>query len=110
MGEVDPAKATGGFDELQASRRVVFEIIRQYEPWEVPPPLKTDLVYPWSGEAYRAIQPRVPGDDDVLPEELRQRPERAEDDLEAVEFDDEDSEDLEFDAGNGSQDDSEVSE
>lgn len=110
MGEVDPAQATGGFDELQASRRVVFEIIRQYEPWEVPPPLKTDLVYPWSGEAYRAVQPRVPGDDDELPAELRQRPERTEDDLEAVEFDDEDSEDLDFDAEDGAQDDSEVSE
>ncbi|HMV67255.1 MAG TPA: OmpA family protein [Myxococcota bacterium] len=94
MGEVQPADATETYDTLQASRRVVFHIVRQYEAWETPPTYKLDLKYPWNGEPYQAIQPTIPAEgDEVLQEELKQRPKPQDDDLKGVDFDDKDDED-----------------
>jgi hypothetical protein len=59
-----------------------------------------DLRYPWSGEDYRAVQPRMPSPDEIMgiPELERERPERTEDDLEELSFDaSEEEEDIEFD-------------
>lgn len=95
MGEVLPAEATGGYDELQASRRVVFHIVRQYEAWEQPPAYDLDLKYPWTGEPYRAVQPRMPSVDEIANEAagepiLRKAPERGKDEeLKNVTFDEE---------------------
>ncbi|MCB9663521.1 MAG: OmpA family protein [Alphaproteobacteria bacterium] len=97
MGEVVPIDATGGIDELKESRRVVFKISRQYEEWETPPQYELDQVYPWNGETYEAQQPRMPtaeermGLDELLPS--TKRPERSEDTLKDVSFDDEEDDD-----------------
>lgn len=101
MGEVVPAEATGGYDELQASRRVVFHIVDQIEEWESPPEYPLDLRYPWDGQPYKATQPRMP-----LPgEELEVpglEPRVQEDQLDDVDFseqeDEEEDEAFEMDA------------
>ncbi len=95
MGEVTPAEATGGFDELQASRRVVFHIVEQLQEWESPVNYNTELKYPWSGEDYKAVQPRMPTSDEILGNEdlgLGTPRDRAEpeDSLEDVDFRDDD--------------------
>jgi outer membrane protein OmpA-like peptidoglycan-associated protein len=89
MGEVMPSGAAGEYDDLQASRRAVFHIVRQYEEWESPPKYQLDLRLPWNGESYKAIQPRMPNPDEAMdmPELTRERPEKGEDDLGDVNFD-----------------------
>ncbi len=92
MGEVQPAQATERYDELQASRRVVFHITRQYEDWEQPPNYKLDLVRPWDGRAYTAVQPDIPIDEAPLPEEFRAKPPSKDDSLQDVSFEEVDDE------------------
>ena len=92
MGEVMPAEATGGYDELQASRRVVFHIVRQYEEWETSPTYDLDLKYPWNGDEYRAKQPKMPSIDEMTGMPDLVRPERVEDTLKDLTFEDEDEE------------------
>ncbi len=85
MGEVMPAEASERYDELQASRRVVFHIVRQYQSWETPPDYRLDLKLPWNGTEYRAVQPRMPTEEEILGETLgtdqpaRPRPGTADD-------------------------------
>jgi outer membrane protein OmpA-like peptidoglycan-associated protein len=88
MGEVMPSGAGGEYDELQASRRVIFHIVRQYEEWETPPQYELDLRLPWSGEPHRVVQPRMPSTDELIgiPDITRERPTREEDDLSDVDF------------------------
>lgn len=93
MGEVQPADPTEGYDALQASRRVVFHIVRQYESWETPPPYKIDLLYPWNGEPYQAVQPTVPEEDAGIEEDPKTRPVPKEDELKGIDFEEKDDED-----------------
>jgi hypothetical protein len=101
MGEVVPAEATGGFDELQASRRVVFHIVDQLEEWESPPEFGLDLRYPWNGKEYTATKPRMPapGEELVLPD-FADPGAPQEDTLEDVDFSEgEEPEDFDMDGG-----------
>lgn len=61
MGEVMPVDETGGKDELQQSRRVVFQITRTYGT-TTQPDYRKELSYPWNGEPYTPIIPTVPED------------------------------------------------
>jgi len=61
MGEVQPVSTTGGTDELQQSRRVIFEVTRVYREDELPE-LVPDMKYPWNGVDYEPVIPGVPED------------------------------------------------
>jgi outer membrane protein OmpA-like peptidoglycan-associated protein len=107
MGEVMPSGATGEYTQLEASRRAVFHIARQYEEWEEPPAYVLDLRFPWNGDEYRAVQPKMPSPDEVMniPELMGERTERSEDDLKDIEFETDDEEsDIEFDDTDDEQD------
>lgn len=96
MGEVMPVDEAGGKDELQASRRVIFEVTRVYMNEDEIPELKKDIAYPWNGQPYEPIIPTVPDDkswgkgvqviDPGTPAE-RSRPERSDDVFEDTSFD-----------------------
>lgn len=60
MGEVQPV--VGGDDQAarEANRRVVFSIVRQYQPGDAIPELKGDVRLPWNGEARAIAAPKLP--------------------------------------------------
>jgi outer membrane protein OmpA-like peptidoglycan-associated protein len=102
MGEVMPVTAGDRDADLEGSRRVVFHVTRQYESWETPPPYEINLQYPWSGESYQAIQPRMPSAEEIAAEAAgdlvgpRARPEKTDDGLDDVKFDDQAEEDVQI--------------
>jgi outer membrane protein OmpA-like peptidoglycan-associated protein len=60
MGEVQPLVA-GDTPEAQATnRRVVFSIVRMYQPGDTIPELSTEIHLPWNGETRRINPPRLP--------------------------------------------------
>jgi outer membrane protein OmpA-like peptidoglycan-associated protein len=92
MGEVVPLSETGGEDELKAERRVVFEIVRQYDDVEAEAEaghLNVEQKYPWNGEPYEAVRPTIPAEGEELdlgPPPPGVRPDRTEGDLAPVDF------------------------
>ena len=95
MGEVQPLGADEKYDALQASRRVIFHITGQLQSWEDPPVYNLDLKYPWNGEPYKAIQPTMPAVDDGLGEDPKTRPEKKDDDLKDLKFEEKSDDDAE---------------
>jgi outer membrane protein OmpA-like peptidoglycan-associated protein len=95
MGEVQPLGADEKYDALQASRRVIFHITGQLQSWEDPPVYNLDLKYPWNGEPYKAIQPTMPTVDDGLGEDPKTRPEKKDDDLKDLKFEEKSDDDAE---------------
>lgn len=65
MGEVMPVEDSGGEDELQQSRRVIFHIVSQYGRTDQPD-YRRDMAYPWSGRPYQPVIPSFPDDDDAI--------------------------------------------
>jgi outer membrane protein OmpA-like peptidoglycan-associated protein len=85
MGEVQPAEANANYDQLQASRRVVFYIVQQHDIIDLPS-YKLDLLYPWNGEPYQATQPAIPPPPDSGIDRAKRQPVREEDKMEDVKF------------------------
>ncbi len=91
MGEVMPILGPDGEPDPVKSRRVVFHIVRQYDlAYETPPKFKIELRYPWDGQPYTAVQPRVPSADEAsgLDQIMQRRDVKEEPDtLQGVQFD-----------------------
>lgn len=75
MGEVEPAGQMRGVGDLEASRRVQFHILRQYESWESPPQYEHQLRLPWDGTDKTFTPASRPDDEDGL--EPLVRPDRG---------------------------------
>lgn len=60
MGEVEPVRAAEQLTDAASQRRVVFRIIRRYQPGEKIDPLPQNIVYPWNGEAGKTSTPPPP--------------------------------------------------
>lgn len=71
MGEVVPIEATGGTDEFELSRRVVFEIVKQLPSGQTAPEYDLDLLAPWNGAKLKLAQPRMPTAEEIEAAESR---------------------------------------
>jgi outer membrane protein OmpA-like peptidoglycan-associated protein len=61
-GEVEKLVESDDPVEMEKNRRVVFSVVRQYQPGEALPELPTEILLPWSGEAHTTTElpPSVP--------------------------------------------------
>lgn len=60
MGEVQPVVAGDTPEAKVANRRVVFSIVRQYQPGDTIPELPVDIYLPWNGQAKHIDPPNLP--------------------------------------------------
>ncbi|HNC99289.1 MAG TPA: OmpA family protein, partial [Myxococcota bacterium] len=60
MGEVQPVVSGDDQAAREANRRVVFAIVRQYQPGDKIPELKTEVRLPWNGEVRNIAAPKLP--------------------------------------------------
>lgn len=60
MGEVQPIVAGDTEEAKVANRRVVFSIVRQFQPGDTIPELPTDIYLPWNGQQKHIDPPRLP--------------------------------------------------
>jgi outer membrane protein OmpA-like peptidoglycan-associated protein len=60
MGETVPSIGGGDEASLATNRRVEFDIIKQYEMGDTPPPLRENVRLPWSGDPATIINPPPP--------------------------------------------------